>query len=304
MLSSRNPNNRVAVLVHNALTLLRRWWRVLACAVVLGVVLKHTIETAGSGVGGQGFANVLVQCVFKSYASVESYQKSGVVYRNVTDVLTNQGRNPGGVSYFSADFATDKQHRHNYTDYYDVVLAPYVGRDVNVLEIGVKKGGSLKLWRELFTPASRIFGIDIDPGVPSFPFDANVKTLTFSSLADAYEPEGVVRRAFRGVQFDIIIDDGLHTRSGQLSTFYNLNSFLKPTGVYIVEDIYHVRTSSYLDVRNDWDYAVHVDKSLEERLMFLYPPKSIAARTSVGLLPKVFPSGPYDADPWEAPKKP
>lgn len=262
-------------------------WRVLRllfCLAVLLVTVNHVVVTAGSGVGGAGFANVAVQCLFKSYASVERYQKSDVVYDNVSDVVTNKGRNPRGVSYFSADFATDKFDRHNYTNYYDIVLAPYFKRDISFLEVGVKKGGSLKMWRELFTPASRIFGIDIDPGIPSFPFDANIKTITLSSTAEVYDDS--VRNAFRGVQFDVIVDDGLHTRAGQYATFRNLYPFLKPDGVYIVEDIYHVRVDDFLMRNPNWTFAVHLDKSLEERVMFLYPPQSIAGRTDVGKLPR------------------
>jgi hypothetical protein len=262
-------------------------WRVLRWLVCLSLLLigiNHIAASAGSGVGGAGFANIAVQCLFKSYASVEQYQKSDVVYDNVTDVVTSKGRNPHGVSYFSADFATDKFDRHNYTRYYDIVLAPYFKRDINLLEVGVKKGGSLKMWRELFSPASRIFGIDIDPGIPSFPFDANIKTITLSSTADVYDDS--VRNAFRGVQFDVIVDDGLHTRAGQYATFRNLHPFLKPDGVFVVEDVYHVRVDDFLMRNPTWTFAVHLDKSLEERVMFLYPPQSIAGRTDVGLLPR------------------
>ena len=48
----------------------------------------------------------------------------------------------------SSDFATDKGSRHNFSLYYDVMLEPYVPRPVTLLEIGVKKGGSIKMWRE------------------------------------------------------------------------------------------------------------------------------------------------------------
>jgi SAM-dependent methyltransferase len=268
--------------IRAAVSLVRRFWRVLVCGVVLLYVINHTVATAGSGVGGRGFANIAVQCIFKSYASVDAYQKSERRYANVTDVLTNGGRNPNGVSYFSSDFATDKQHRHNYTDYYDIVLAPYFARDVNILEIGVKKGGSLKLWRELFSAKSRVFGIDVDTAVPTFSFDANIKTLTFSSTDGSHEAFSVVRNALQGVQFDIIIDDGLHTRSAQRRTFTNLYKLLKDTGVYIVEDIYHVARFEYKALAPTWDMRLHADKSIEEKVMFIYPEHSIARTTELG----------------------
>lgn len=271
-----------------------RLFSILICIALFIFTVNHVVATAGSGVGGQGFANIMVQCVFKSYATVETYQKSDIVYANVTDVVTNRGLNPSGVTYFSSDFGTDKFDRHNYTLYYDTVLQPYFKRDINLLEIGVKKGGSLKMWRELFSPASRIVGIDVDPAIPTFPLDANIKTITLSSVA----ADRSVRNAFRGIQFDVIIDDGLHTRGGQLATFRNLHRFLKPTGVYIVEDIYHVRVADYLARHANWEFAVHVDKSLVERVMFLYPPQSVARRSDVGIVPHQASANANEPDPW------
>lgn len=49
----------------------------------------------------------------------------------------------------------------------------------------MKKGGSIKMWRELFTQESRIFGVDIDPAIPSFPLDANIKTMVLDSSHSA-----------------------------------------------------------------------------------------------------------------------
>ena len=48
------------------------------------------------------------------------------------------------------------------------------------MEVGVRKGGSLKLWRELYSDNSKIWGIDIAEFVPQFPRDANIKV--FESL--------------------------------------------------------------------------------------------------------------------------
>ena len=46
----------------------------------------------------------------------------------------------------------DKAASHNYTAYYDVLLRPYVDLpSVRVLEVGVKMGGSMMVWCELFS---------------------------------------------------------------------------------------------------------------------------------------------------------
>ena len=111
------------------------------------------------------------------------------------------------------------------------VMAPYKAQQgVTVLEIGVKKGGSLKLWREYFSsPSARIIGTDIDPGVPSFPSDVGVKVLILDSTDLA-----AVRRSF-GVeaQLDVVVDDGCHRLSCIKQTFMNLRGLLKPDGVCV-----------------------------------------------------------------------
>ena len=75
----------------------------------------------------------------------------------------------------------DKDTRHNYTLTYDWLLSPYQTSATHVLEVGVKKGGSIKLWREFFNAGATIVGVDVDKAVPTFPRDAHIKTV----LADS-----------------------------------------------------------------------------------------------------------------------
>src|SRR5262249_23051211 len=56
-------------------------------------------------------------------------------------------------------YNTDKI-THRYLDVYDPILAPWVGKEVKLLEIGIHKGGSLRLWRDYFR-LGVIIGIDI-----------------------------------------------------------------------------------------------------------------------------------------------
>ena len=50
--------------------------------------------------------------------------------------------------------------RH-YFEIYHRHFAKFVGREINVLEIGVYSGGSLGMWKEYFGPGCRIYGVDI-----------------------------------------------------------------------------------------------------------------------------------------------
>jgi len=148
-------------------------------------------------------------------------------------------------------------------------------QDISILEIGVKKGGSLKLWRELFSDSSFIFGMDIDPAIPTFVRDAHIKTL----VIDSQETE-LVQRGLRGLLFDIILDDGNHQPEAQLKTFETLQPFLKPTGVYVIEDVYDLKLDPFQAMGMGW--SRHADKSLVEDVVFLYPGNSQAPKIKLG----------------------
>ena len=138
----------------------------------LGVLLLVVTWFAASLLNQQGAAYTFTQCVYKSIMSIDDYSKSGRFFPNVSSVLIE-----GEAGPLSRDFPTDKLKNHpSYLAIYDMILKPYQNASA-VLEVGVKKGGSLKLWREFFSFQTHIYGIDIDPGVPTFPRDAHIKVL-------------------------------------------------------------------------------------------------------------------------------
>ncbi len=129
-------------------------------------------------------------------------------------------------------YNTDKI-THRYLDVYDPILAPWVGGHIKLLEIGVHKGGSLKLWRDYF-PLGVIFGIDIKlpehfvAGERIQVFEGSQSDKRFlSEVANKVAPEG----------FDIIIDDASHIGELTKTAFWQLfDNHLKPGGLYVIED--------------------------------------------------------------------
>ena len=108
--------------------------------------------------------------------------------------------------------------------------------EVRLLEVGVGKGGSMKLWREYFGSHASIVGIDTRDRIPQFKRDARMKTLVLDARDGAS-----VASALSTLAFDIIIDDASSFRGAKLAadvneTLHNLRPFLKPRGVYIIED--------------------------------------------------------------------
>jgi hypothetical protein len=102
---------------------------------------------------------------------------------------------------------TDKIRPNRFVEEeYDLIFELYVQKNFAFLELGIKTGGSLLLWRDYFLFGT-IAGIDIklpdrfDPGERIHIFEGDQADSQFlSQVANKIAPEG----------FDIIIDDSSH----------------------------------------------------------------------------------------------
>jgi FtsJ-like methyltransferase len=115
---------------------------------------------------------------------------------------------------------------------YGRMLTEFRHQPIALLELGVYRGASLRIWRDYF-PRSAIVGIDIEPiRLPDLP---NVHIVQ----GDQADPETLDRAtaAIGGSQFDIIIDDASHVGVKSKGSFAHLFIHgLKPSGLYFVED--------------------------------------------------------------------
>lgn len=257
-----------------------------------------------------GFVNLLIRtnkCLGETFiASQGGYVKSNIIHGNTSEVFKHFQSEHGVKGFLNYNLPTDKATTHNYTRYYDTLLQPYLRRSgLYILEVGVKMGGSLMLWRELFPSDAMIYGIDIDPEVPMFDKDAHIKVLAGIASTDGT----AISRAMEGFQFDIIVDDGSHLAVDQADTLYVLWKYLTEDGLYIIEDVDNdcslMRMSllrlykpDELDFRDKpigelleglpsmlTMYDIHprgtaslmtVHQSREQRLFMLYPTRSLA----------------------------
>src|SRR6185437_3735770 len=91
--------------------------------------------------------------------------------------------------FYSNDGPFVDKWKH-YLSLYVKHLASFRGGPVRLLEIGVWKGGSLRLWRRYFGPEAIIFGIDIDPACAAL--DGQDAQVRIGSQDDARFLERVV----------------------------------------------------------------------------------------------------------------
>ena len=128
---------------------------------------------------------------------------------------------------------SDKAYWHRFIDAYERAFAA-LGKVKAILEFGVFKGDSIRWLAERF-PRAGIIGCDILPQQPSWPVDPRIAYLQLDQGA----PD-VLRTmlAGMGAQFDLVIEDGSHHPVHQRNCLVEVLPYVRPRGLYIVEDIH------------------------------------------------------------------
>lgn len=155
-------------------------------------------------------------------------------------VFDSEGRHVNG---------TDKQSNHNYGDAYEQLFFSYKDKEVKItgarteilperistrdqvklmMEVGVADGSCLLAWHEVF-PNATIVGVDIHHSDR-----AHGDRIEFH-YADQRE-KAQLEAAAAGRQFDLIVEDATHKLENTLLTLLYLWPFVKPGGLYVVEE--------------------------------------------------------------------
>ncbi len=137
----------------------------------------------------------------------------------------------------------------SYLDVYEQYLLPYRDEKIDLLEIGVKDGASLRMWKSFF-PKADIFGIDIDPRCKAM--EQERIRIAVGSQADEQFLAGCFGESPR---FQVIIDDGSHINRMTLASFqYLFRNRLRSGGLYIIEDLRcsYDKLQTQFDVRTTW----------------------------------------------------
>ncbi len=121
----------------------------------------------------------------------------------------------------------------HYFDIYEKHFAPFRGRDIKFLEIGVFHGGSLQMWKNYFGPRAKIVGVDINPVCKTFE-EPGIQIEIGSQEDRTFLRELAAKHG----PFDIILDDGGHTMGQQIVTFDEMFQHVRRDGLFLCEDLH------------------------------------------------------------------
>ena len=167
---------------------------------------------------------------FVDNVKLDDFNKEKIKSQNL-DFLANYYITDKGNKYGSA---------HNYVQYYKKYFNKIKDKSLNILEIGIAAGSSLKMWSSYFTN-SKIYGIDINSEcmeIKSFMDNSFNNVELMLGDASVYD--------FGNLKFDIIIDDGSHLPVDMINTYNNLKKKLVKNGIYVIEDLKTCENTKYI----------------------------------------------------------
>ena len=155
---------------------------------------------------------------------------------------------------------------HTYSDYYEMIFSSMRFNVKKVFECGIgtnnsklasnmsatgKPGASLRVWRDYF-PNAQIIGGDIDKDI----LFEEERIETF--YIDQTDPKSIQDFWISVNQdnFDLILDDGLHTTDAGIKLFTQSYEKLSPLGFYIIEDVGMHMFPDYIDYFKNKSFKV------------------------------------------------
>jgi len=143
------------------------------------------------------------------------------------------------------DSITDKNTVHSYLPLYQTLLSGKKETALNVLEVGIYRGGSIKLWGDFFTNAT-VYGLDItDEHIACESIKTHERIRLYTSV-NAYDTNFVTSEFINNaVKFDFLLDDGPHSLESMIKFIQLYSNLMTDDGILIIED---VQDSSWIAV--------------------------------------------------------
>ncbi len=135
---------------------------------------------------------------------------------------------------------TDKGNPKSYiNEFYEKKFFPLKNKPITLVEIGVRDGASICLWKNYFSDKTKIYGIDsLIHLTQTKDYPLNQEWLIGDNVnfidADAYSQETIDKIDGK---IDVLIDDGPHTFESHIKLLELYISKMNKNGMIIIEDI-------------------------------------------------------------------
>ncbi len=159
-------------------------------------------------------------------------------------------------------YRTDKVDEHHsykgvtYLDIYQRYMSNKRNDVKTFVEIGVRDGASLRMWKEYF-PNATIYGIDIDARCEQHNED-NIEIIIGDQNDDTFLNN--IKNKFKSTGIDILLDDGSHITTHQIKTFDCLYPVVNKNGLFIIEDLansYEEWGNNDINLRYAWPGMIY-----------------------------------------------
>ncbi|MGO9686553.1 MAG: class I SAM-dependent methyltransferase [Beijerinckiaceae bacterium] len=147
------------------------------------------------------------------------------------------------MSLWSEFLTNDGRQIHKWTHYFPIYerhFGSFVNRTTTFVEIGVSRGGSLRLWKRYLGPFAQIVGIDIDPGCKEAEEDQIA--VRIGDQSDLGFLQQIIDEFGSP---DVVLDDGSHMMRHVSASFNFLYPRISKNGVYMVEDLHTAYWDEY-----------------------------------------------------------
>lgn len=166
---------------------------------------------------------------------------------------------------------TDKGTEHGVANGYTEIYERYFSKFEKpvIVEIGILNGDSIRMLNDYFDGDCKIFACDIDETCREKVKDIENVTFVHVDVSNSDSISGLAKILDDAGGADIIIDDASHVWSHIMKTLAALYKYVKPNGIYIVEDI-------HLGMVKDWKDCFNEGHTNEESPAnyFLLPQKT------------------------------
>ena len=107
----------------------------------------------------------------------------------------------------------------------------------NVLEVGIDRGGSIRLWSDFFVNA-KVYGLDIMHIDSVWEGIKNKENIILHTSSDAYNDDFFITNFLnKNIKFDFMLDDGPHSLESMLDFIRLYSQVMADDGILIIEDV-------------------------------------------------------------------